>query len=84
MGKLPEGARRIDRGTRYGNPYPVAEYGREECLRLYRGWLEDKLREAPDYLLPLVGYNLACSCKPGDECHGDIILEKIGKLYRQE
>ena len=27
MGKLPEGARRIDRGTRYGNPYPRLQDG---------------------------------------------------------
>ena len=36
---VPAGAARITRGTRWGNPFPVAIYGRDRALDLYRGWL---------------------------------------------
>lgn len=40
----PAGARRIDRISRYGNPFRISEHGgtyaRDESLRLYRLWLQ--------------------------------------------
>jgi hypothetical protein len=79
---LPDGAVRIDRGTRYGNPYPVATYGREEAMELYRVYLAWVLKWRMLDLRPIIGHNLACSCKPGEPCHGDILLEKIEELYK--
>lgn len=67
----------------FENPYPVKIYGRDECLRLYRNWLDQKINDEPgfkDKLLSLKGKRLGCWCKPGEACHGQIIIEKINNL----
>lgn len=79
--KLPPEAILVNRSSRWGNPYKVSEYGRAEALRLYRIYLEDKLREEPGYLLPLIGKDIACNCALSEDCHGDILLEKIREIY---
>ena len=65
----------------WSNPYRAEEYGKEESLRLYRVWLDKMLKRKPNYLRPLIGDTLACSCKPGEPCHGDIIIEKLKEKY---
>lgn len=80
-GKLPDNARRVDRATRYGNPYKLSEYTREESLRLFTLYLDEKLKDEPGFLLPLIGQNLACGCGLSQNCHADILLTKIKKLY---
>lgn len=37
--QVPAGAVDVTRPTRWQSPYPVARYGLDESLRLYRGWL---------------------------------------------
>lgn len=76
-GKLPNNAKRVDRGTKYGNPYRLTEYSREESLRLFTLYLDKKIKDEPDFLLPLKGKDLACSCSLSEECHADILLSKI-------
>lgn len=82
--KLPENTKLVGRGSRYGNPYTVLSYGREAALELYKIWLQDRLRDNPDFLLPLRGKNLACSCKLTEDCHADILLQKITEIYPDE
>jgi hypothetical protein len=36
----------VARPSRWGNPYPVSEYGLDECLRLYEIWLREQLKKA--------------------------------------
>ena len=36
LGKLPENAMRVDRATRYGNPYKLDEYSREESFHIFQ------------------------------------------------
>lgn len=78
--KLPEGAKRVDRGTKYGNPFSVKEFGREEALRLYDIYLSFVLKKRLLDLTPLIGKDLACSCEIGERCHGDRLLQEVEKI----
>jgi hypothetical protein len=72
--RKPEGAVVVARPTRWGNPFPVAEHGRAEAVQLYREWLAGR----PDLLAAarseLAGRDLACWCRPDEECHADVLL----------
>jgi hypothetical protein len=81
---LPDDAVRIDRRTRWGNPYVIGSpdadgrpISREVAVFCYRDWLDGMLLDRPDFLEPLRGKRLACWCAPLP-CHGDVILEKLG------
>ncbi len=70
----------VGRPTRWGNPYRVEELGRTEAMRRFRKLFEAKARGAktefpvPD-LSELRGKDLACWCRPDQECHADILIE---------
>lgn len=70
----------VHRPTRWGNPYSVEEYGRSKSMKLYRRWLERKLKEDPDFIEPLRGYNLGCFCPADLPCHADVILEFLHRV----
>jgi hypothetical protein len=69
--KLPPNTVKVDRTTRWGNPYKIGT-----CL------IPDAQAavEAFEANLPLGdffqlrGKNLACWCKPGTPCHADVLL----------
>jgi hypothetical protein len=42
---MPPNTRKVDRSTRFGNPFDVRTCGREEALRLHRAWLTGELTE---------------------------------------
>ena len=71
-------AMRIDRGSRWGNPFVVDEDGsREEVVAAYRHhYLPNKpsLQRRVDELR---GKLLLCWCAP-DLCHGDVLAEMAG------
>ncbi len=80
---VPAGARRVDRGTRYGNPFKLDRYGdpakHAEVVARYREWitspeqaglLERAKRE-------LRGLDLMCYCEPHLPCHADVLLELV-------
>lgn len=70
--------RNVMRPTRWGNPYPIGErMTRERSIALYREWLRGRLRDDPEFLEPLRGYHLGCTCAPGLECHADVLLEAL-------
>lgn len=69
---LPPDMVRIDRRTRWGNPFTVKESGRDLAIALYREWVGVN----PTFLEPLRGKRLACWCAPLP-CHGDVIAELI-------
>lgn len=77
----------VGRGSRWGNPHPLAEvrtcevcerdHTRTEAVALYRAEVLDR-PDLWDWLAPLAGLDaLACSCPPGAECHADVLLELL-------
>jgi Domain of unknown function (DUF4326) len=74
-GKTPDGAIRICRPGKWGNPYPVGHiFTRDQAIAKYREHLDKKLEEDPFFFEPLRNHDLACWCFP-EACHGDVILE---------
>lgn len=69
---------RIDRRTKWGNPFIIGRDGtREEVVARYRHWLlstpegNDLVRAARRELR---GKRLGCHCAPL-ACHGDVLIE---------
>lgn len=66
--------------SKWANPYPVKQYGRDKVLEMYR----QHILQSPDLLnfLPeLEGKVLACWCAP-EPCHGDILKEMFSERVR--
>ena len=67
---------RIDRRTKWGNPYRIGRDGtREEVIAKYRAYI----RSRPDLMaaLPeLRGKRLLCHCAPLP-CHGDVLADLV-------
>lgn len=75
----PTGAVRIDRGSRWGNPFILGcdvDGSRKEVIDLYTRYAKWRLTIQPDWLKPLRGKDLACWCAPLP-CHGDVLLELL-------
>lgn len=69
---------RIDRGSRWGNPYEIGKDGeREYVVESYAIYLERKLSLVSDFE-SLRGRVLGCWCYP-ESCHGDVLLEHLRK-----
>jgi hypothetical protein len=72
-GRPPRGAIRIDRRTKWGNPYIEGKHGDHAAvIAKHEAWLRTK----PDLLRDLDelrGKDLACWCAP-EPCHGDLLL----------
>ncbi|HMR51234.1 MAG TPA: DUF4326 domain-containing protein [Amaricoccus sp.] len=85
--KMPEGAVYVGRPSKWGNPWPVDEWGpldrkapdAEGSVGLFCQMLADpEMRTAvgyPDDLTPLRGKILACWCPLNRPCHAGILLE---------
>jgi hypothetical protein len=81
---LPPDVVRIDRTTRWGNPFKIGDIDlgngvrvtREAAIEMYRVSLATDLLYWPGYLEPLRGKRFACWCAPLP-CHGDVIAELI-------
>ncbi len=78
--RKPEGTHIVTRISRRGNPYRVSEFGRMRAIELYRQRLGNMtVPELVAYLAPLRGaVALYCSCKPGEHCHADVLIEMLG------
>lgn len=77
--RKPEGAIVVARGTRWGNPFVVKEYGRQQAVGMFRQYLADMSpTEREDYLASLREATvLCCYCKPGELCHADVLIEEM-------
>lgn len=66
----------VARPHRWGNPYAVARYGREEAVRLFEeALLAGRLRvEVDDVRRELAGKALGCWCRLDQACHADVLL----------
>jgi hypothetical protein len=65
----------IGRPSKWGNPFYVEKYGREESIRLYKEWIMTQTTLLK-HLPKLRGKTLGCYCKPLP-CHGDILVRMI-------
>lgn len=79
MGKLPPNTKLVTRRSKWGNPFNLSEYTREESLVEYRKWLQDQIQTDKQFIEPLKGFDLACGCELDEKCHADIILELLNK-----
>jgi Domain of unknown function (DUF4326) len=73
--RKPPGAVVVSRPTRWGNPYPVATFGRDQAVALFRRYLAEHPELVEAARQELAGKDLACWCRPGELCHADIWLE---------
>jgi Domain of unknown function (DUF4326) len=82
--RLPPNTICVSRPSRWGNPYRVQDYGREEALRLYA---QDLAGLAPAvqaaWVSELEGRDLACWCPVGDLCHADMLLRIVNPRMRE-
>lgn len=82
---LPPHTRLVARPSRFGNPFKIGEnrMTRDEAIAMFRRWLAgefpdfepERRRRLHESLPMLRGRNLACYCKPREECHADVLLE---------
>ena len=87
--KMPANTVKVDRTTKWGNPFVVGEHGtRAECVRLFEfmlgGYLcisEINADKQIEYMTmarrareQLRGKNLACWCPTDAPCHADVLL----------
>jgi hypothetical protein len=71
---MPDNTVSVSRPGKWGNPFRVGRDGTAaECLELFKllDWPAEVLAEMR---AELRGRNLACWCKVGDPCHGDVLL----------
>ncbi len=93
--RMPANTIKVDRSTKWGNPWPVGEFGpllrkapdAASSVRLFRQMLVDpEMRAAANYpedLSPLRGSNLACWCRDGEPCHVDVLLDFANRPSEQ-
>lgn len=74
-----------------GNPYPVEEHGREQCIEMFEGDFIEKALDDHLFcnaLLGLPGQVVACYCRHTDEqepaCHLDVVRDRLkdGLVFR--
>lgn len=70
---------RIDRRTRYGNPFRIGKDGtREEVVAKFERWIRSKPELVAAVKRELRGKDLLCWCTP-KPCHGDVLLKIANK-----
>lgn len=75
--RLPAGAVKVARPTRWGNPHDWQALGRAEAVERFRRDLFAGLLgvTVDDARRELRGRSLWCWCPPGEPCHADVLLE---------
>jgi hypothetical protein len=84
----PASAVRVDRATRWGNPFVIGEDGdRAEVIAKYRGWLWGQMCSTPGFVESMVaeldGRDLKCWCSP-EPCHADVLISALTWVRGQE
>lgn len=93
--RMPANAVKVDRSTKWGNPFVVGRDGNAaQCVHLYRMLMagnicltrsprgEDQIAAfnyARENIASLKGKNLACWCAASHWCHADVLLEMANK-----
>lgn len=74
---------RIDRKTKWGNPFIIGKDGtRDEVIQKFECWIVEQ-EHLMSALGELKGKKLGCWCKPG-KCHGDILATLADQYNFQE
>lgn len=88
--RMPENTVKVDRSTKWGNPFVIGKPGgaftalvkdRRHAWQLYASFAPDHPKLAPAARAELRGKNLACWCPlpsepyAKDECHAAVLLE---------
>ena len=74
--KPQDGDVRIDRMTKWGNPFKMGIDGtREEVIEMYKDYIQDNLFLIEE-LKKLRPKRLLCWCAP-KACHGDVLVEML-------
>ena len=97
--RMPGNTVKIDRTTKWGNPFPVTpELTREQSIALYEKMMAGKpAKDGPltvaqqretralilDNVGELAGKNLACWCSLDGPCHGDVLLKLANSRTKQ-
>ena len=70
-------AKKIDRMTAFGNPFPFESRGKTWAFKQHRRWIWFKAQRAlrAKIRAELYGYNLACWCRLDECCHGITLLD---------
>jgi hypothetical protein len=71
----------IGRGSKWGNPFKIGLYTREECIKLYKEWIVNQ-PELMASIPELSGKVLGCWCYP-KLCHGGVLLELLEKYEKR-
>jgi hypothetical protein len=88
--RMPPGTVKVDRSTRWGNPFRVGGtvqvepggpiaccFSAAEAVEAFRGFLDHPLgaQFRADVVSELNGKNLGCWCVLNTPCHADVLLE---------
>ena len=84
---MPEGTVKVDRSTKWGNPFHQKEHGgREQAVEAYRVWVRGDSEDANSIRnaakLELRGLSLACWCPLDGPCHADELLKIANSKVR--
>ncbi len=72
---IPEGGKLIARPTKFGNDFKEHIDGTlAEIISKYEAWLMTEPGLIVKVKKELRGKDLYCACKPGQPCHGDVLL----------
>jgi len=87
--RMPENTVKVDRTTKWGNPYRVGESyahptkksrvlieSKDQSVAVFKEFLKTDAgkKMAERARIELRGKNLACWCRVGELCHGDLLL----------
>lgn len=81
---MPPNTVKVDRSTRWGNPFRVGDFGIPDAaasVKRYEEWLDGRVVGPPvPSLDPLTGKNLACWCRAGEPCHAIVLLRLANRI----
>ena len=76
---IPLGAVYVGRPSKWGNPFTMPAYSREEAVERHKIWVASFASGSPiKDIKELRGKDLVCWCAPLP-CHADVLLELANK-----
>jgi len=74
---MPANTVKVDRATKWGNPFKQAWFTRQQQVAAYYEWFNcsDSMYGKPPDVSALRGKDLACWCPLSEPCHADVLLE---------
>ncbi len=82
--KMPEGAIYVGRPGKWGNPYRVGADGdAKTCVEKYEQLIMKNIWSFPNVEIirqELRSKDLACWCREGEPCHGDVLLRLANEV----